>query len=327
MKTQLLGIIGLQRIGSSVGLAFKQSKLDLTVAGHDRDRNIMKQSKEMGAIDKSYTSVANLISDADILVLAEPLSELEDTFQIMGNYVQAHTVIIDFASLKKPVQALADKYLTQGHYVAMMPIANVDSYKDTRLTVDAADGDLFRNSVVCVMPGPKVDEEAVQTATNIGRLLGCEPFFVDMGEYDAYMQALETVPSLIGVALFRSLTRATGWRDMVRFAGMPFAQVTSVMGREADIAHMTFSDKVAVLHWIDSVIQDLGEMRRWINEGDLETLGALMTELNIQREEWLHERRENSWQEGMAPKVNTPGFMEQMIGGGLFRRRGKNKKD
>lgn len=326
MKTQLLGIIGLQRVGSSVGLAFKQSKLEITVGGHDRDRGVMKQAKEMGAIDKSYTSVANLIADADILVVAEPLSEMEETFQVMGRYVQEHVVIIDFASLKKPVQALADKYLTQGHYVAMMPIAHVDSYADTRLTIDAADGDLYRGSVVCMMPGPKVDEDAVQTAANIGRVLGCEPFFVDMGEYDAYMQALETAPSLIGTALFRSLTRATGWRDMVRFAGMPFAQVTSVMGREADIAHMTFSDKVAALHWIDSIIQDLVEMRRWINDGDLETLGALMTELNIQREQWLHDRRENNWNESMAPKVESPGFMEQMIGGGLFRRRGKDKK-
>ncbi|MCB0034389.1 MAG: prephenate dehydrogenase [Anaerolineales bacterium] len=326
MKTQRIGIIGLQRWGASAGLAIKQSGLDLTVIGHDRDRASMKQAQEIGAIDKSYTSVANLISDADILILAEPFAELEDTMKIVGKNVNAHAVVIDFSPLKKPVQKWADDYLRQGHYVALMPIPRADAAHDNRLTIEAAAADMFHDSVVCLMPSPKVDEDAVETATNVARVLGCSPFFVDIGEYDAYMQALETLPSLMGAAYFRSLTRSTGWRDMVRFASTSFAQATAPLEKQADIAHFAFDNKIATLRWIDSLIQDLVEIRRWINDGELETLAALMDELNLQREKWLHERRENNWQEATTPKVDTPNFMQQMIGTGLFNRRKKDDK-
>lgn len=327
MKTQSIGIIGLQRWGASAGLALKQSNLGITIIGHDRNRDIMKQAKEIGAIDKSYVSVANLAADADILILAEPFSDIEETIKVIGSHVQGHTVIIDFAPLKRPVQKWADVHFVQGHYVAIMPIPRIDAVYDTRLTIDAADADTFRDSVVCLMPSPEVDEGAVETAANIAKILGCSPFYVDAGEYDAYAQALETLPGLVGAAFFRSLTRSIGWRDMVRFANLPFAQVTSAMGKEADIAHFAFNDKLAALRWLDSLIQDLVEMRRWINEGDRETLAALMTELNIQRDEWLHERRDNNWQEATTPKVDTPSFMQQMLGTGMFRRQKKNDRE
>lgn len=322
MQTQLIGIIGLQRLGASAGLAFKKSPLSLTIAGHDRDRQAMKVAQEMGAVDKTYTSVANLASDADILILAEPYTELEATFKIIGPYVQEHTVVVDFSTLKRPVQQWADTYLTQGHYVCCMPVMGVQGLGNTELTTAAAHADLFRESVMCLMPTSTVDDAAVETATNLGRLLGCQPFYVDIHEYDTYIQLLETIPGLLAASFFRTATQTKGWRDMVRLAGLPFAAATSSMGREADVAHLAFADKAAVLHWLDKLTADLTEMRRWIQEGDQETLSALMTELNIQRDEWLHKRQENNWQEAKAD-VEAPGLM-QLIGGGMFKRKKKS---
>ena len=39
MRTQTITIIGLDRVGASIGLALKNSSLDATVIGHDAGRN------------------------------------------------------------------------------------------------------------------------------------------------------------------------------------------------------------------------------------------------------------------------------------------------
>lgn len=324
MKAQTIGIIGLQRLGASVALAFRATSLEIDLVGHDRSRDDMRRAKEQNIVDRTYTSVVNLAEDADILIVAETQAQIAETFEVIGPYVQPHTVVIDLGTLKMPLQEAAKLHLKQGHYVAVMPIPTAEALHDSRHGQEAATADLFRDSVMCLMPSSSVEDDAVKTAQVIGSVLGCTPFFVDALEYDTYTQALETLPALMGAAYFRTLTRSRGWRDMVRFAGGGFAQATSPLGREEEIAHFAFYNKQAMLTWMDRFMEDMVELRRWIKDGDEEQVAALMTELNIQREEWLHERRENNWNESVSPKAEHPTVMRQLFGA-LGRRRGQDK--
>ena len=111
---------------------------------------------------------------------------------------------------------------------------------------------------------------------------------------------------------------------MRRMAGQSFAITTSSFNGEEDIAHMVFQDKAATLHWLDTIVDYIHEMRRWIQEGDRETLAALLTELDMQREQWLGERRQNDWQESGPPKIDHPGVMQQLFGSFGTRRVGRD---
>lgn len=324
MKTQTIGIIGLNRYGASIGLAIKQALRDVTVVGHDSDGQVMKQAKEMGAVDETKRRASAVASEADILVLCEPLSQMEALVISIAPDVQAHAVVLDTAVLKKPLHNWIKTHFTQGHYVSCMPIVATDQTYDTRLDISAASPDLFRNSIFCLFPGPEVDEQAVQTATTFGQLLGSQPFHMDISEYDVYMQALETLPALVSTALFRALTKRTGWRDMARVAGLPFAQLTSLIQREEEIALMALADKQATLFWLDTLMAEMADLRRWVAEGDEETLAALMLELGIQRQEWHHQRQTNDW--APTTQVQKPGLMGQLFGTLLNQRDKEGKK-
>ncbi len=326
MKTQTIGIIGLNRYGASIGLALKQSLRNVTVMGHDGDGQIMKQAKEMGAVDETKRRASAVASAADILILCEPLSQMELLIMSIAPDVQAHAVVLDTAVLKKPIHNWIKTYFTQGHYVSCMPIIATAQTQDTRLGIAAASPDLFRNSTFCLFPGPEVDEQAVQTAATFGQLLGSQPFHMDISEYDVYMQALETLPALVSTAVFRALTKRTGWRDMSRVAGLPFAQLTSLIQREEEIAHMALADKQATLFWLDTLMAEMADLRRWVAEGDEETLAALMLEMGIQREEWHHQRQANDWTP--PAQVQKSGLMGQLFGTFLSRgdKDGKNRK-
>lgn len=326
MKAQTVSILGLGRIGASVGLALKASSLDLQVIGYDEDRDTGSRAKEIGAVDKFVGNLFNAATTGDIVVLALPFKELENTLQLMGDDLSEHTLIIDLGSLKSPGVNWARQYIKRGHYVGASPVLSASMLTDSRQTIEAADAKLFEDSVFCIAPSPSADPKAVETAVNFGRLLGAIPFFLDPMEYDALMHGVETGPGLLSAAMFRAVQQSTGWRDILRFAGLPFALATTGLENE-DLAYLALQDKEATLRWLDSVLEQLKEVRRWVAEGELERLDLILDELAIERLRWLRDRAKNDWMEDDT-KVDlneVSGIGGQFFG--FLGRRGKDKSE
>jgi prephenate dehydrogenase len=324
MKAQTVSIIGLNRIGASVGLALRQSKLGLSVIGHDVNGDLIQRAKEMEAIEKGEWNLVNAAAAADILILSLPALDLEASLQAIGRDVQSHTLILDLGYVKQSGLKWADKYLKQGHYVGASPVLAAAALTDGRLGIEGARADLFRQSVFCYMPSVKAEPKAVETAVNLGMVLGAKPFFVDAGEFDSLVQGVNTVPGLLSAALFQAVTRGNGWRDMLRFAGLPFAFSTVALS-EQDVAQRVFQDQAATLRWLDAVIEELKGMRRLVAQGDREEVAILLQQLDIERDTWLRRRTENEWEEYEAPEITSRSLAETLLGG-LARKRDDKKE-
>lgn len=311
METRTITIIGLGRIGASIGLALQQSRLDVTVIGHDVDRDVMGRAKELGAVDETQGRLGRAAADGDIVIISIPAPEVEDVLRAIGAGVQEHALILNLSSLKGPVQTWAERYLERGHFVGATPVLAADA-------LDGADSapqdDLFHNSVWCLMPSPSADPKAVETAVNLGRVLGATPFFLDAAEFDSLMQGVETAPGLLAAAMFRAVTNAAGWRDMLRFAGASFARSTQALRDGEEIAHLALHDQEATLRWLDALLHEMEVIRGWVAEGDGERLTALLTDLNEQRDRWLHERAENDWLEVPQQDAGPPGLIGRFLG-------------
>lgn len=326
MKTQTITIIGLDRTGASVGLALKKSSLDVTIVGHDTDAAKARLAKEeVLAIDQAEWSLVNAARRADILVITSPVADLESTLQVIGTELQEHTLILDFSGLKRLGLTLAHQHLQKGHYVGAMPILAADYLADGRSTPTAATPDLFRNSAFCLMPSPKAEPQAVETAVNFGLLLGALPYFIDPDEYDSLVQGSDTLPGLVSLAMFNTLQKATGWRDMLRFAGLPFTLMTLPLANERDIPLHARHNRQATLRWVDALLDELKTVRRLIAEENDEVLAALTEQLATEREKWLHDRQKNDWDERRSPPIRPRTMSEHLFGG--FARRGEDKDE
>ena len=222
---------------------------------------------------------------------------------------------MDLAGLKSQGVKWADKYLKQGHYVGVSPILAAARLNDGREGVEASRQDLFKHSVFCLMPSANADPKAVETAVNLGRLLGSQPFFLDPLEYDSFTQALETTPGLLAMALFRAITQSTGWRDMLRFAGLDFTRATAALDNK-DLASLAFHDQASTLRWLDAVIQELEQVRNLMAKGDKERMELILEQLSIDRERWLGEREKNEWLEDTTSNVSGISLTGQMFGFG-----------
>ena len=322
MKAQTVSILGLGRIGASVGLALKASGFELSIIGYDEDRDTGRFAQEMGAVDKLNWNLLNAATAADIVVLTLPFKDLENALKIIGDDISSHTLVIDMGSIKAQGLKWAKMHLKRGHYVGASPVLSAAKLTDSRLSVKAAEADLFKDSVYCIVPSPTAEPKAVETAVNFGRLLGATPFFLDALEYDSLLHGVETAPGLLAAALFRAVQKSPGWRDILRFAGLPFALATTGL-ENIDLAQLALQDKEDSLYWLDSVLAELKEVRRLVAEGDLERLDLILDELAVERLRWLHNREKNDWTE----EVEKPDLNQAGIGGQFFGILGRRGKD
>lgn len=315
MKTQNITIIGLRRIGLSIAMAIKASPLEVTLIGHDSDSDLGKQALASGAVEKTEVNLNRAASIADILVLAMPSVELEGTLRAIGGDLQEHALVIDLTALKGPGVKFAERYLQKGHYIGARPVFSASTFSAGLSGAASARADLFTNSVFCLMPGAETDPQAVETAVNFGRLLGASPYFVDPLEYDSLAQAVESMPGLIAASVFSSISKTAGWRDILRFADLPFATMTMPLQTEArELAYLALNDKMATLRWLDGLLAEIKSLRRLVYEGDTEILTALLDDMNHSRDQWLQERSENDWLEMKDSPIEVPGMGQRLLG-------------
>lgn len=296
MKTKMITVVGLDKVTASIGMALRESELGLSVLGFVKDKAMAKIARRIGSVDETTGNLVNAAQAADILVLKVPSSEHAVTLEIIGEEVQDHTLIIDLSRFKGTGQKLADMHVSQGHYVGANPVLAASWLSDGDMSLEAAHADMFEHSIFCVMPSAKADPQAVETAVNLGRILGATPYFLDPFEYDSLMQGVETLPGLLGAAMFRAVSQATGWRDLLRFAGLDFALSTASVENQ-DIAPLAVNDKEATLRWMDAVLAELQVMRRLVVEGDQERLSLILEDVIQDRYRWIDERTRNAWTE------------------------------
>ncbi|NJN54993.1 MAG: prephenate dehydrogenase/arogenate dehydrogenase family protein [Anaerolineae bacterium] len=159
MKAQTITIIGLGRAGVSIGLAVK-AKLPMTVVGYDPNPETARAAQDkMKAVDAVEMNLFKAATKADILVIMLPVSELEETFRIIGDGLQSHTLVLDFSGLKGPGLKWARQHLQQGHYVGATPVLAEKWLADGRTNNSAATADLFQESLLCLMPSPYADRK------------------------------------------------------------------------------------------------------------------------------------------------------------------------
>ncbi|MEM8862144.1 MAG: prephenate dehydrogenase/arogenate dehydrogenase family protein [Chloroflexota bacterium] len=324
MQAQNITFFGLTQASLSIALAIKQGAPALNLIGYDDDSKLGKRAAEAGMLDEVANDPEEAISKSDILLIDLPQAETENLFNLLGGLLQEHVVYTHLTPRSKHYQKLADTVVAKGFYVNAAPVPSVKPADptDSDDPISTADVDMFRNSLICLMPSAKVDEAAVTTIRGIGQLIGADPYLIDPAEYDVYMLALKTLPQLSSLALFESLYGQTAWKDLQRMAGQEFVSNTAAFSNQGEaIAKDVFNDPATATHWINQMIASLQEIKRWIEISDQETLASLVSEKSFNRDVWLQVRKDNQWDETPKHDVENEGLRDMFMGNMFGRRR------
>ncbi|HFD40750.1 MAG TPA: prephenate dehydrogenase [Anaerolineae bacterium] len=309
-------IIGLGLIGGSIGLALRRAGAASRIVGHDLDREANIQAKKMGAVDRIEWNLPAAAEKADLVILSTPVGGMEETLRVIGPALRPGCVVLDTATVKRPVLAWAAEYLPEGvHFVGGDPILSAAS--DGRGGLEAARADLFRGGLFCIVPAPGSHESAIRLTGDLVRILGAKPLFLDAAEHDGLIAAVDHLPALLALALTETAVGQPTWRELRKMAGPAFETGSELVA--ADIVgygQACFANRDNLLRWLDAFAEALASIRRTLTEGQAEDLTGRFYAAWDERQKWLADRSEGQWLEGPRPELpERPGLLETFLGG------------
>jgi len=302
MAKSRVTIIGLGLIGGSIGLALKQSKLEIEVVGHDKDMGVAGRAHKRGAVDKTEWNLINACDSAGLIVLAIPLDGIKETLSALKPYVQPGTIITDTATSKVPVLEWAKDLPGGVEFVGGNPV--ISANRDLAgHGIDAADAALLQGATYCLIPAVNASPQAIDMLTSFVNLLGAKPYFIEAAEHDGLMAGVQHFPAFLATAYAASIVQSQGWRERGKLAGAAFRAATELVPEDKQTAREQFlSHRVDLTRWIDLSIAKLREMREMLAREDAAAVEALIQAIVDERAKWLSGKLDS---DGMPPEMES----------------------
>ncbi len=331
--TVQLTIIGLGQIGASIGLALGEYGDKLNRIGSDIDNRVANQAQKLGAVDKITHNLNVAVRDADIIILALPVDQVEIVMKAVAPELKEGAVLMDTAPVKTATAEWASNLLPEGcSYVGFTPILNPRYLHNEGFGVAAAKADLFQDGMFGITTPTKTNAQALDLATNLAKMMGADPLFVDLYEIDGLMAATHLLPQLISAALLNATLDQPGWLEARKVAGRAFAEVSGPAAHLDDVEALTSAtnlNRENVVRKLDDTIAALQGIRRDIADGDTEALSSRLKHAKTGVHQWWEERSSGNWLAEELPKAeNIPtssDVMSSIFGLGFLRKKKRRR--
>ena len=263
-------IIGVGLIGGSLARALREHDAVSQITGVARSRETLDLALQMGVIDIAEIDPVQAMKDADMVILATPVSTIGPLLKSIADYIPAHCVVTDAGSVKGSVataarEALGDKIdcFVPGH-----PIAGTENSG-----VAASFAELFIDHRVILTPLAENKETDVQLVQAMWEVCGARVVRMSIEDHDAMLAATSHLPHLLAFSLVDFLSQqerheeiftntAGGFRDFTRIAAS-----SPVMWRDICLANR---DELIPL--LESMEKQLASYRVMLQQSDGEQL-------------------------------------------------------
>ena len=277
----------------------------------------MDRALKMGAVDKTHWNLIAACENADMIILAIPIHEIEPTLKAIREDLKTGCLLIDTAPLKRPVQRAAAEHLPQHvHFIGTNPIL----IHAEELTAEDASAELFQGRLWALCPAGDAHTEAVRLVTDMIQSLGALPYFLSPEEHDGLAAAAESLPVLLSGALMHAVSAHPSWREVRKMAGAQFERATALPDFEAEsLAETVFANRDNVKLWVDVMLAELNGWREALDAADRDALVRWFDEAQQRRAEWLKLQKTGDWEEALKrDNVEYVGFFARMFGGRRF---------
>jgi len=319
--TVKITIIGLGKIGASLGLALANHKDQVTTLGHDKSPETARKAQKQGVVENISYNLPASVEEADIVVLAIPFNEIYETLKIIARDVREDAVLMDTSPVKSVVAEWAKELLPPGrHYVGLTPALNPARLEDAALGLDAAHADLFQKGVIAITTPQGTVEGVLKLVADLVGLLEAQPFFADLTIVDGMMVSALLLPGWSAAALAETITAQPCWSDIRKMAGISYSAATQPLDGEepAALAEAILQNRANTIRVLDEYIATLTSLREDIAGENKKGLQARLDRARRGRARWQSERATGDWlavefggQE--LPKIGD--FLKQQIGG------------
>jgi prephenate dehydrogenase len=299
-------LVGLGAVGSSIGLALKETRANFEIIGHDKDSNAAKSAYKSGCVDRTEWNLITACDGSDMVVISTPLAAVKSTLAAIAHDLKEGCIVTDTASLKVPVLNWARESLpAQVHFVGGHPIIE-KAPSDPGMPR----ADLFAGAIYCLTPGSDSPPEALQAVSDLAEAVGAQPYYLDAAEHDGLVAAVEQLPLLLALALQVMAGASPSRREMIQLSGTFFTSLTQLLaGDAAKLTELCTLNATNVLRWLDAFLPQLSNLRELLANEDGESLQESFAAAVETRNGWGRQQLE-----GDAVDYSEFGAMRMMLG-------------
>jgi prephenate dehydrogenase len=205
MQISKIAIVGCGLIGGSLGAALRTAGFRGGIAGSDAPE-VLEKALRLGAIDCAAPAIESAVRDADVIVLATPISAILALLPVVAEHAPAQALVTDTGSTKVEIVAKAKRVFgasAQRRFLPGHPISGKE-----RSGIEQADPYLFRGAKWVFTPiDSKSDPPSFPpTSLHAGwmeliRKIGASPVCMAPEEHDLVLAFTSHLPQLLSIAL------------------------------------------------------------------------------------------------------------------------------
>ena len=268
-------VIGLGLLGGSITLALSRAFPRVKVVGYSHRASTREKARRLSIAAEISDSIKSSVSQADVVVLAAPVSAFENIFTLISGSLPAGCIVTDVGSTKVLPHRWAAKCLPGTvRYVGSHPIAGSE-----QRGIEFARDDLF-DGTVCILTTTKAtDRHAFLTLEKIWSGLGCTVYSMSPVKHDKVFANVSHLPHILAV----SLVNATGSEDL-KFAGKGFIDTSRIASSPADIwADVLMTNTNNIIRGIDRIAAELNKIKKAIAADDRRIIVRLLNRAKQKR--------------------------------------------
>jgi prephenate dehydrogenase len=280
-----LVIVGVGLIGGSFALALKEVGAAGRAIGVGRGAGNIRRALDLKIIDAAGALDETTLADADLVLLAVPVGQMQEVMRSIAPLVGPRTVVTDAGSTKEDVVGLARRELkgALSRFVPGHPIAGTE-----KSGADAASAGLYRGRKVVLTPIEGTDTYALALVRAAWEACGARVFELRPEEHDAVMASVSHLPHLLAYALVDQVARHKNAKQLFSYAAGGFRDFTRIASSHPEMwRDICLANKKALLAELDGYEDELERVRRILERGDGEALEALFSGARDARSRWL----------------------------------------
>jgi prephenate dehydrogenase len=280
-----LVVVGVGLIGGSFALALRQAGMVRQVTGVGRSHENLETALRLGVVDSIEDDLASAIKDADVILLAIPVSQTGQVMSHIASHIGPHTVVTDAGSTKQDVILAARTHFAAhfSRFVPGHPIAGAESSG-----VQAAHASLFLDKHVVLTPVEETSQEAVARITTLWQSCGACVSHMPPQQHDAVLAIMSHLPHLLAFALMNLVLSSTSNHpeELLRFAGSGFRDFTRIAGSSPEMwRDICLANRESLIRQIDAYQGEVTALRDMLIAADGASLEKVFAEARKARQQ------------------------------------------
>lgn len=242
-----LSILGVGFMGGSLARTVKKKRLAEKIIGFGRRKSALDMALRSDIIDEAAASFPEAVKEADLVVIAAPVSLFGDFIEKCELYCKAGVIITDVGSTKSEIVKKAEDTLgSDKFFVGAHPMAGSE-----KRGFEFSQENLFDNSICFLTKSGRTEKRALEKVDEFWKAAGAKTVIVSPKRHDEITAEISHLPHILAFSL-------VNYSRNIEYAGNSFRDMTRVASSDADMwLDIFFSNKENVVKSMDKFMEYL----------------------------------------------------------------------